>query len=387
MSKIIPECEELSIEEIDEKLDEAVARHEISECQICFLLFEMQKRRGFEDFGFGTILDYAHQRFGYIPRKTYYMLSLVRKLENLPQITKAFEEGKLRWFKAHRIASVAKPEDEVMWLESALSMAVKDLDRKIRNEVGVTYTKLRFCLSEDQAAVVEYALEVCRKVSGAELSPEQCLEYMAAEFLATYAQVANKEEDASTEEAPETEASDPVEVEGDHSACPDNGDMPSPFHVRPSKVMLSVYERDGWACTYPGCSARSMLHDHHIDFRSRFGKKTIEERDSLTNRTTVCAFHHTQLHAGISGVKGKAPFELSWRKPTLYEAAEMRWERKARYRERRKARGYRREQRQAGGVKSLQKSEYSPCSDAEAETAARESSGAAHIGVEQAPAP
>ena len=53
---------------------------------------------------------------------------------------------------------MAKPEDEVMWLESALSMAVKDLDRKIRNEVGMTYTKLRFCLSEDQAAVVEYAL-------------------------------------------------------------------------------------------------------------------------------------------------------------------------------------------------------------------------------------
>jgi hypothetical protein len=250
----------------------------------------------------------------------------------------------------------------------------------------MTYTRLRFCLSEDQAAVVEYALEVCRKVSGAQLSPEQCLEYIAAEFLATYAQVTNEEEDASEVEAPETAASEPVEVEGNHLSCPDNGDMPSPFHVRPSKAMLSVFERDGWACTYPGCSARSMLHDHHIDFRSRFGKKTREECDSLTNRTTVCAFHHTQLHAAIIGVEGKAPFELTWRRPTLYEAAEMRWERRANYRERRKARERRREHRQASGVKSLQKSDYPPSSDPPAETATSAPSGAAKIVMEPATA-
>jgi hypothetical protein len=56
MSEIIPEWEELTIEEIDEKLGEAVARHEISECQICLLLFEMRKRRGYEEFGFSSTL-------------------------------------------------------------------------------------------------------------------------------------------------------------------------------------------------------------------------------------------------------------------------------------------------------------------------------------------
>ena len=259
MSLIVSDCEELTVAEIDEKLDDAVGRHERSEAEICFLLLEMHNRRGFQKFGFGTLQDYARERFGFTPRKTYYLLSLARKLEKLPQITKAFEEGRLRWFKAHKIASIAKPENEVMWLESALSLAVQDLDRKIRSEAGLTYTKLRFCLSEDQAAVVEYALEVCRKVSGAELTPEQCLEYMAAEFLATYAQAAHREDneaegkdEGAAEEASETNPSEAVAVEGDHSACPENGDMPSAFHVPPSRTMISVFERDGWACTFPG---------------------------------------------------------------------------------------------------------------------------------------
>ena len=26
--------------------------------------------------------------------------------------------------------------------------------------------------------------------------------------------------------------------------------------------------------------------------------------------TTTCVFHHRQLHAGVIGVKGKAPFDL-----------------------------------------------------------------------------
>jgi hypothetical protein len=209
---------------------------------------------------------------------------------------------------------------------------------------------------------------------------------MAAEFLATYAHEAKEDEDASAEEEAEIETSEPVEAEGDHSACPENGDMPSPFHVRPSQPMLSVFERDGWVCTYPGCSARSMLHDHHIDFRSRFGKKTIEECDALTNRTTVCVFHHVQLHAGIIGVKGNAPFELKWRKPTLLEAAEMRWKRKAQSHERRKARERRREQKQDRGLKPLQKSDSPSYSDLGAEMASTVAPLATNIGMKQAAA-
>jgi hypothetical protein len=339
-SSYIPNCDGLSVEELDQKLEQAVAEHERSESHICFYLHAFNERRGFVKFGFRNIHDYAYERFSFSDRKTAYLISLARKLEHLPQITAALKEGRIRWFKAYKIASIAQPDNEVMWLESALSMAVRDLDRKIQNEVGVTYTKFRFSLSEDQAAVVEHAIEVCRRVAGAELSSDQCLEYIAGEFLATYAHEAHLEE--SCEDEPKASHDDLMEqvkrTPEDQSACPDNGDLPSTRQVPPSKQMLAVFERDGYCCTYPGCSARAMLHDHHIKYRSKFGSKRSDERDLLTNRTTLCAFHHRLLHAGVIGLEGQAPLDLTWRKPALMDAALLRGERKAVMFERRKNR-------------------------------------------------
>lgn len=68
-----------------------------------------------------------------------------------------------------------------------------------------------------------------------------------------------------------------------------------------------IFERDGWRCAVPACSARSSLHDHHVLYRSRGGGNT---RD---NRVAICAAHH--LH-GIHGfrikVDGVAPHDLTW---------------------------------------------------------------------------
>jgi hypothetical protein len=65
------------------------------------------------------------------------------------------------------------------------------------------------------------------------------------------------------------------------------------------------FERDGWRCTVPACTARRNLHSHHIVFRSAGGS------DELWNRTTLCAWHHLRgVHAGRVGIRGRAPSEL-----------------------------------------------------------------------------
>jgi hypothetical protein len=66
-----------------------------------------------------------------------------------------------------------------------------------------------------------------------------------------------------------------------------------------------VFARDGWRCVVPGCSSMRNLHDHHVVFRSQGGG------DELSNRTTLCAFHHVRgVHAGRVSVRGKAPDSL-----------------------------------------------------------------------------
>jgi hypothetical protein len=71
--------------------------------------------------------------------------------------------------------------------------------RRIRKKLDDVTTKLSLWLKEDQHSIWEYALEVCGRVSGANLSPEQCLEYMAGEFLATWAFEANRVDELSDE--------------------------------------------------------------------------------------------------------------------------------------------------------------------------------------------
>ena len=181
---------ELSIEELDLKLERIVRVHEGSERLICEYLIAMRERRGYEKFGFVDIYYYAEERFGFSPRKTRYLLQLGQNLERLPQLKKALEEGRLGWTKASRVARVATSEDEAMWLDSALSLSVRELDRKIEGERDAAGVKVRAWLTQDQAVVFDHAVEVCRRVAGADIDIARCIEFMAAELIGTYAHLA-----------------------------------------------------------------------------------------------------------------------------------------------------------------------------------------------------
>jgi hypothetical protein len=345
----IPDCEGLSAEELDQFLEEATRQNELSECQICFYLLEVQKKKTYEAFGFQNIYDYALDRFDIKERKTTYMLSLGRKLKELPNIAAALQEGRIRWSKAHKIAAVAKPENEVLWLESALSMRARELERKIDQEYGMTHRKYRFCLSEDQAAVFEYAMEICRRLEKAHVSPTQCLEMMAAEFIATWGARVEQADGSIEEDSTDTESDESVDVDepeadGENAetiretindVCPESTESPPAGQPDPNPY-LAIYERDGWCCSYPGCSVRAMLHPHHLKFRSKFGKKKKAECEDPSNITTICYFHHLLVHQGIVKVEGKAPFDMKWTRPKLIDVEKMRRERKAAERKRKK---------------------------------------------------
>jgi hypothetical protein len=67
------------------------------------------------------------------------------------------------------------------------------------------------------------------------------------------------------------------------------------------------FERDGWRCTVPACTARRNLQSHHIVFLSAGGP------DASWNRTTLCAWHHQRgVHGGLVGIRGRAPDRLEF---------------------------------------------------------------------------
>ena len=309
---------DLSIEELD--LERIVQVHEGSERLICEYLVAMRDRRGYEKFGFVDIYYYAEERFGFSPRKTRYLLQLGQSLERLPQLKKALEDGKLGWTKASRVARVATSEDETMWLDSALSLSVRELDRKIEGERDAAGVKVRAWLTEDQAAVFDHAVEVCRRVAGEDLDIGRCLEFMAGEFIATYAHLGQQEESDCFDDCGEQPTrSDEESAAVEPRICPDGDDLPWPVVQDYGKTWSEVLERDDYRCQYPDCGARAQLHVHHMRFRSRSGSKSRAESNSPANLITLCVFHHRMIHAGTIGLKGRAPAELEWRRPALME--------------------------------------------------------------------
>lgn len=332
--EVIPGTSRLSNAELDQKLEDAVIQNLESEKLVCCYLTEVRDRRAYGDFGCSSIYDYAAERFGFKERKTRYLVSLGRKLKELPRLREALRSGKIGWCKATRIASVASREDEAMWLDSALALSVQELDRRIKDGTDELSSTVHFWLTNDQRVIWENALELCRRVSGAEISPGEALEYMAAEFIGTWAHLLDPE---TKKEDREEKAAAPATVEaeatpnaaasaelalrledsareggGESLVCPNvDSDAVSPFDY--SETRKFVLERDGYRCTYPGCRARAQLHVHHLTYRSRGGGH------HPSNLTVVCHYHHLLLHRKQIDVRGRAPLDLDWTPPKLMQ--------------------------------------------------------------------
>jgi hypothetical protein len=338
---VVPGISILSNAELDQKLEEAVIQSQTADKLICCILSEVRERGAYRDFGFSSIYDYALQRFGFKQRKTRYLLFLGRKVQELPQIREALRSGKLGWCKATRIASVASLQDETMWLDSALSLSVEELDRRIKDGTDRMTSVLHFFVTEDLRVLWENGLELARRVAGAEISPTEAFEYMVAEFVATYANGGAAPDECEPEneaEPDETAESAPVEVEVEVEEAPSDETRPLPLFPFAEEIRVDIkddsslvcpeteracldgsgasfrkqiLERDNWKCTYPGCNARRDFHVHHIEFRSHGGP------DEAWNCTTLCAFHHKLLHAAQIRLKGRAPYQLEWTPPKL----------------------------------------------------------------------
>ncbi len=326
----VSKISELTNAELDQELEQVAVESEKTEMLLCCYLAAMNDRRAFVEFGYSNISDYAEARFSFKSRKTRYLVSLGRKIERLPKIREALVSGKIGWCKASRIASVAAPENEVMWLDSALSLSVKQLERRIKDGTDTLASVLSLTLTEDLRILWENALEIYRRRAGAEISPVEAFELMLAEVHAEWGHYGTdlsedtEQTDASEQEPPSDEKTldapvfpwaegiDPEQT----TLWEDERSAETAFAKNPdtNEVRHHVLERDGWKCTYPGCGARAQLHVHHIRYRSRGGG------DAPWNLTVVCEFHHRLIHAERVGVHGRAPVALEWSPPKLMQA-------------------------------------------------------------------
>ena len=73
-----------------------------------------------------------------------------------------------------------------MWIESALSLSVQQLEQRIKDGTDELATVLHFPLSTDMRGLWEDTLEIFRRRAGAEISPLAVFEYLLAEKVAEW---------------------------------------------------------------------------------------------------------------------------------------------------------------------------------------------------------
>jgi hypothetical protein len=250
------------------------------------LLRVVAQLRLYRAFGFDSLADYVRERLGCSPRKTRALIALDRRLAELPELSDAYRAGRLSFARALVLLAVVRPENEAAWLARAREVTIRRLEDEVEwaldadvstpppaegtlvvpplDEVQMCArgcdAEIRFAGPSSVIALLRYAI---RASTPRGAPPWEGLERLLHHIIAEWSS--------------------------------------RPRHRDP------IFERDGWRCAVPVCTARTSLHDHHVIYRSRGGDNA---RD---NRVAICAAHHLNgIHKFRIRVAGVAPHDLTW---------------------------------------------------------------------------
>ncbi len=152
-------------------------------------------RHGQHILGFARLGDYARDRLGLSAREVQTLAWVAQRLAGLPAVRAAFAAGEVSWAQLRLLVGVATPETEVEWLARARGRTVRALAAVIRAtgalpadedgvEAGDPPVRFRLRCPRRVARRWGVAVELARRMAGAQLSQGQAAEAIAAEGLA-----------------------------------------------------------------------------------------------------------------------------------------------------------------------------------------------------------
>src|SRR5574342_609973 len=265
-----PELAEMGPEALDERLKALLEKRNGWDEAFGVLARGFVQRRLAAKLGFANLGQYSKERLGMSRRALEQRVWLEKRMEALPQLRHALEQGEVSYEKARLVAGVADFDSVNGWIRRAEGMTCVELTRAIagaEHAQACARGRIELRMPREPARLLHAVL---RALSGAireTIEPDECLWLMARHFIETW---------------------EPL------------------LRGRSTPSRRSREQNQGF-CTTPGCS-RPSAQDHHLVFRSHGGS------DDPGNRTPVCAPHHLRgIHGGRLSVSGTAPDRLVWR--------------------------------------------------------------------------
>ena len=229
--------------QLDRRFRRAIAFLQEVDLEIGRVLKQVVDRKLYRELGFESFERYVEERLDLSPRTARRLVRLARAEHTAEPVANAFREGRITLLQAEVLLRGVSVE----WVEAAQRVTLRRLEDELPQR------KVEFSAPEEVAALF------------AALEASIGLEAMLDHAIATWLQAGRTFKD------------------------------------------YAGFERDGWRCTVPACSARRNLHNHHIQFRSAGGP------DEDWNWTTLCAYHHERgVHTGLITIRGRAPDQLTY---------------------------------------------------------------------------
>ena len=122
----------LTFDEVRRRIGLAYAAAGLKHRVVAFYLADIDARGLHQLDGCRSAAQWAAVVFGMSRREARDLLVAGKALVDLPQIDRAFAEGKLCWSKVRDLVRVAVPEHEDKWLESALRLHTDELHLQVQ---------------------------------------------------------------------------------------------------------------------------------------------------------------------------------------------------------------------------------------------------------------
>jgi hypothetical protein len=300
--------------ELDARLRRAVRLEQRLDAQIAPLLRRVAASEYEWRVRFRTLGTYAREHLGMSPRKARALLRLERVGDVCPELRAAYREGRVSWVQAQILAPLfllgVEGEWRGTWLRFAQRVSVRGLegavDRALLLREANSVAFARHLLHPERQMCARLTEPAGSTEAGRRSAHDQWSLTVTAPrdvarlFRSVLCTLRRALEPGWGRLPSEGEALDRMLDHALHSWGVD--DVWLAARIR---RQYRVFDRDGWRCTVPGCTARRNLHAHHIVFRSAGGG------DEPENQTTLCAYHHQRgVHAGLVRLTGRAPDSL-----------------------------------------------------------------------------
>jgi hypothetical protein len=257
--------------ELDARFRRAIAFQQQLDLELGRILRQGVERRLYRELGFESFERYVTERLDLSPRTARRLVRLARAEHRAPEVANGFRQGRLTAFQAEVLLRVVTPGREQAWVARAQQVTLRRLEGEVPSTVEASVS---FHAPREVAELFLATLRRVRRVFGG--PAWVALERMLDHAITTWLEAGQQFED------------------------------------------YADFERDGYRCTVPGCTARRNLQSHHVRFRSAGGP------DTPWNRTTLCASHHHRgVHAGRVHIRGRAPDRLLYELGTRQAAAPL----------------------------------------------------------------